>query len=526
MFYNKISSFKSYYKYDQNISLAFAELIRSSQIFFNEKRAVRSLFSMYVNVEYDSNDTYESMGGHNGLFSRQVDYFIELFKKQNNDRLRTYSYILFDKKFFMLERVLGDIVRESEENSACYHAAFCCLNMITSIFRALSNVLRLSIHEIYSRYIRDKISSSTANKTRNALFDLFKQKTINSDSSNIEKNATEDFEAWCMLQRDLCSITIQSTDIEVSISYAIRDFAFSELISGSRIMPNKKIDRQRLVNHHKIIYIQKKKDAKNSGVSLADLNIDDFESFINSSSHMKSFNKENVYESFCQKLSYLKSKLRYNNQKIMETDGNGSYTFTKSFIQQFYFITAHANGITQSREILEGHKYRGKFLHNKSTSYDGVMDSPISHSSVMEQGLDGKFRRVTTYCDEDTSYPNHKGRYDHGSYGRHKFIENKTYLKAEVARSKAVSEDSYSSYEKQMMEIVELSHGNMSQADIVRYNILNKKSSVLRGANVRNNKIPAPKGLLPKGVRFNDDIKYSCDLLTRDDSYIPKKLQF
>ena len=102
-----LNRFDSYYQLDSRIAPAFAELIRAYNVFFNEQRVIESLYSLYLDLAYqlvENGEAYSSLDQLPKLFDKQRAMLVKKFKAQPKDRLKTYSYILFNKNYFLVNR--------------------------------------------------------------------------------------------------------------------------------------------------------------------------------------------------------------------------------------------------------------------------------------------------------------------------------------------------------------------------------------------------------------------------------------
>ena len=374
---NPFVKYNSYYQLDSRIAPAFAELIRAYNVFFNENRVIASLYSLYVDLVYkpvENGEAYISLDQLPKLFDNLVTTLEVKFIEQPKDRLITYSYIFFNKRYFVVEGALNDIVKESAKGVAIYHVAFYCLNIITVIFRALSKALRLNLGQLYVKNLQRNLTSNQLKPIENAIIQFFRTTIKNTNNTRNDMNkAKELFELWCSEQAALYTKTIQSPTEEKSIASGIRDFAWSELVSGNSLTPNWEKDKQRLKKYHKSQCKAQFESSMKCAVTEE---------------------QQNIYKNFCNKLLNLRQKLRYFQGPIMKRNSKSGYVFEKSFIEHFYFI-AWQTGFMQLQlystiSLCSDHEGEIQYTVNTKNERENVMMTIKDIPRTTTYNLDSK----------------------------------------------------------------------------------------------------------------------------------------
>ncbi|MBK2029383.1 hypothetical protein IB655_08875 [Francisella noatunensis] len=171
--------FNSYYELDSKISPDFAEIIKSVDFYFNEKRALTGLINLAQSM---SNSDSKRFVDWNEYFRNVATNFQQRLSHIEIDRQKTYAIIIFGNDFSKLLNKLEYITRPINISREEQITTSFLIQIITIIKGSLAEKIKIPNKKIATT------APETITKSVNLIFDLYKKNKFIFDKFIIPQN--------------------------------------------------------------------------------------------------------------------------------------------------------------------------------------------------------------------------------------------------------------------------------------------------------------------------------------------------
>lgn len=161
-----LEKFDNYYKLDATIHPQFAELIRSYNIYFNERRVLFSTYKLMHNLSGTKNETNITWTTY---FNKALDLLSKKLENIPYDRKRTYAIIFFSDSFSKLLTTLEQIAKEDN----CHLALSIMAHYFICALTGIKNIFSIFITTKTSMHKNVKLNNNLREKCQSILVEIY-----------------------------------------------------------------------------------------------------------------------------------------------------------------------------------------------------------------------------------------------------------------------------------------------------------------------------------------------------------------